>query len=204
MVDGLIGFCYNRSMKKYLFWFVALPLLGGCVFSSPKAPKTWNIEWGKTGVERIEREKLPAVKLMLVDVRAPYNGARLAVLRSDGSIAFDSYNSFAAQPAAILRGAAMDVMESSTAFEAVVSGSSSASAPLAAEIMVSRLALDCQTEGHRDASVLLTIVLVGNRTVLSSASAEASEPVEDGNYSAAFSRAFSRALLTAIGYIDLK
>lgn len=141
---------------------------------------------------------------MLVDVRAPFNGARLAVLRADGSIAFDSYNSFAAQPAAILRGAAMDVMESSAAFEKVVSGSSSASAPLAAEITLNRLALDCRTEGHRDASVSLSLVLVGNRTVLASSSAEAAEPVGGGDYSAAFSRAFSRALSTAIGYIDLK
>ena len=191
-------------MKRFLTVLAVLPLLGGCVFTSPRAPKTWNILWAKSGAERIERDKLPAVKLMLVDVRAPFNGARLAVLRADGSIAFDSYNSFAAQPAAILRGAAMDVMESSAAFEKVVSGNSSASAPLAAEITLNRLALDCRTEGHRDASVSLSLVLVGNRTVLASSSAEAAEPVEGGDYSAAFSRAFSRALSTAIGYIDLK
>lgn len=175
-----------------------LPLAGGCLATAPKAPKTWSIEWSKTGIERTAESKLPAAKLLLVDVRAPYNGSRLAVLRGDGSMAFDSFNSFAAQPASLLRGAAFDVMEASGAFERVVSGGSIASTPLAAEVTVTRLALDCRKLEHRDALVSLTIVLVGNRTVASSASAEASAPVEGGDYSAAFSKAFADAMMSAI------
>ena len=181
-----------------------LPLVGGCLGTAPKAPKTWSVEWTNPSVARIEREKMPAVKLLLVDVRAPYNGNRLAVLRGDGSIAFDSYNSFAAQPAAILRGAAFDALGASGAFERVVSGASSAATPLSAEITVNRLALDCRRSGHRDALVSLTLVIVGNRTVVESASAEASVAVAGGDYSTAFSRAFEDALLSAVRFIAVK
>ena len=97
----------------------AVPLLGGCFADAPKAPKNWSIEWDRTSVERNEKDALPAVKLSQFEVRAPYNGAHLAVLRPDGSIAFDSFNSFAAQPAALLKGAAFDSIEASGVFRGV-------------------------------------------------------------------------------------
>lgn len=182
----------------------ALPLFAGCLGSAPKAPKNWSVEWTKTAVERSEKEALPAVKLTQLDVRAPYNGTNLAVLRSDGSIAFDSFNSFAAQPAALLKGAVFDAVEASCVFSQVVSGNSAAVAPYAMEITVTRLALDCRTEGRRDATVSLTTVLVGSRSVVASASGEAAVPVSEGNLSQAFSAAFAEALISSLRSLDVK
>lgn len=193
-----------NPMKPCVLIAALLPLVGGCLGTAPKAPKTWSVEWTNPALERVERAKMPAVKLLLVDVRAPYNGNRLAVLRADGSIAFDSFNSFAAQPAAILRGAVFDALEASGAFERVVSGSSVAITPLSAEITVNRLALDCRKSNQRDASVSLSLVIVSNRTVVASASAEASAAVAGGDYSTAFSKAFEDALLLAVGSIDIR
>ena len=191
-------------MKLRIVIVALLPLVGGCLGTAPKAPKTWSVEWTNPAVERVERDKMPAIKLLLVDVRAPYNGNRLAVLRADGSIVFDSFNSFAAQPAAILRGAAFDALAASGAFERVVSGASFAITPLSAEITVNRLALDCRKSNHRDALVSLSLVIVGNRSVVASASAEASVTVEGGDYSTAFSKAFEDALLSAVRFIEIK
>ena len=180
-----------------------LPLVCGCLGAAPKAPKNWSIEWAKTSVERSESEALPAVKLVQLDVRAPYNGTHLAVLRQDGSIAFDAFNSFAAQPAAILKGAASDALEASGRFSQVIYGGSAALAPYALEITVTRLALDCR-DGRRDASVALTVVLVGSRNVVASASGEAAVPVAEGNFSQAFSSAFSDALIASVRSLDVK
>ena len=182
----------------------AVPLLGGCFADAPKAPKNWTIEWDRTTVERNERDALPAVKLSQFEVRAPYNGAHLAVLRPDGSIAFDSFNSFAAQPAALLKGAAFDSIEASGVFSRVIAGGSSAVAPYSMEITVTRLALDCRVEPRRDASVALTVVLVGSREVMASAHSEAAVPVADGDFSQAFSAAFAEALVSAVRSLELK
>jgi len=88
-----------------------------------------------------------------------------AVLRSDGSIAFDPRNSFAAAPGSIIK-------------DAVVGRGGEGS------LFVRRLALDCRAEGRRDAVVSLEIVS-GNRA----SKGNAAEPTADGNYSKAFSSA---------------
>ena len=183
---------------------MAIPLLAGCLATAPKAAKNWSIEWVKTAIERGESDTLPAVKLAQLDVRAPYNGAHLAVLRADGSIAFDAFNAFAAQPAALLKGAAFDSLESSGVFSQVIAGNSAALAPYSIEITVTRLALDCRVAERRDASVALTVVLVGSREVVSSAHSEAAMPVEEGNISQAFSAAFAEALVSAVRSLETK
>ena len=55
------------------------------------------------------------------------------------------------------------------------------------------LALDCRAEGRRNAVVSLEIVS-GDRV----SKGDATEPTADGNYSASFSRAFSKAYAHAI------
>lgn len=186
-------------MKKCLSTVLLLPVLAGCLSSAPPAPANWIISWTPpAGTVSGETGARPCVKLLSVDVRAPYNGTRLAVLRADGSVAFDAYNAFAAAPSALLRGAAADVLAASGAFDRVVAPGSTASAPVALELTVTRLALDCRAEGRRDASVALTLTAVANRRVLASAAGEAAVPVPDGDYSAAFSKAFADALFASV------
>jgi ABC-type uncharacterized transport system auxiliary subunit len=187
-------------MKTHLVLIAALPLLAGCLGTAPKAPRNWTVDWSGPSADAAAEAAAgaPSAKLLQLEVLAPYGGTRLAVLRGDGSVAFDHFNSFAAQPASLLKGAAFDVVEQSGVFSRVVRPSSSAAADFALEVTVTRLALDCRAEGRTEASVALSATLVGGRAVVSSARAEASAPVSGGNFSAAFSRAFEESLLAAV------
>jgi len=147
---------YNASMKK-IAAYVSAFLTAGCLGSAPKTPAYWTIEADA------------AEKAASVVVCAPYGGQRLAVLRANGSIAFDPCNSFAASPAAILKDAL------------VARGGSGV-------VTVRKIALDCREAGRRDAVVELDIAL-GDRAASGSASVSAA----DGNYTAAFTRAFAQA-----------
>lgn len=147
-------------MKKFAL-LCLVPVLSGCLGSAPKPPVNWNIE--------VESD----VKVAFATVCAPYGGQRIAVLRPDGSIAFDAFNTFAASPGAILKDAV------------VARGGKGA-------LFVRRLALDCRKQGRRNAVVDLEIT-DGKRTVKGSAS----EPTADGNFTAAFSRAFELAYTKA-------
>ncbi|MBR3956519.1 MAG: hypothetical protein IKJ89_01555 [Kiritimatiellae bacterium] len=147
-------------MKKIAL--LAVPVLAGCLGSAPKPPVTWTID--------VESD----AKVAFAAVCAPYGGQRFAVLRSDGSIAFDPRNSFAAAPGSIIK-------------DAVVGRKGEGS------LFVRKLALDCRAAGRRNAVVSLEVV-VGDRV----GKGEAAEPTADGNYSAAFSHAFSKAYANAI------
>ena len=176
----------------------AVPALAGCLSSAPKAPVNWTIEPVAATVPRVQAQKYGAVRVAQVSVRAPYDGLRLAVLRRDGSVAFDSFNSFASSPSALLRGAAQDVAEASGLFKEVVHQSSSAAAPHVLEVTVTRLALDCRVEGARVATVELTVCLVGGREVVGTARGAGTTPAGSGDYTAAFSSAFTSAMSDAL------
>lgn len=118
-------------------------------------------------------------------------------MRSDGSVAFDPCNSFAAHPAALLKGPAQDVLSASGVFGRVISPGSAASSGISLELTVTKLALDCREKGRRRAVAALTLAAVGNRRVLASAGGECSVPTDGGDYSAAFSTAFANALFDA-------
>ena len=198
------GIIYD--MKMHLVMLAALPVLAGCLGTAPKAPRNWTVDWSGPSAEGVPEvaADAPSAKLLQLDVLAPYGGTRLAVLRGDGSLAFDHFNSFAAQPASLLKGAAFDVLEQSGVFSRVVRPNSSAAADFALEVTVTRLALDCRAEGRVEASVALSATLVGGRAVVSAARGEASAPVSAGNFSAAFSRAFEESLLEAVRSLKVR
>ncbi len=155
-------------MKKFALFLLA-PALAGCLGSAPQPPVNWTIDV-KTDA-----------KVAFATVCAPYGGQRIAVLRPNGSIAFDPYNAFAASPGAILKDAV------------VARGGKGA-------LFVRRLALDCRATGRRDAVVELEIT-DGKKT----AKGSAFESTADGNFSAAFSRAFESAYTKAMeGYLSAK
>lgn len=147
-------------MNKFAVPLFAL-VLAGCLGTPPKPPANWTIEVSS------------GARVASVAVCAPYGGQRFAVLRQDGSIAFDPCNSFAAPPAAILR-------------DSVTSRRGEGA------LTVRRLALDCREKGRRDAVVELEIAL-GDRT----GRGASAEPTADGNYTAAFSSAFEKAFAQA-------
>ena len=187
------------SPMKRIFPFAGfLALVAGCLGSAPKAPVNWTIEPKATTVFRASNPKYGVVRVAQVSVRAPYDGANLAVLRKDGSIAFDPFNAFASHPAAILRGVTCDVVDASGLFARVVPSASGAAAKESLEVTVTRLALDCRTEGVRTASVAVSVTLLSGRDVVAMKSGEGTMPAGDGNYSAAFSSAYTAALAAAM------
>lgn len=171
----------------------------GCLGTGPKAPANWTIEIARAGAAAPAGGSgagLPAVRVASVGVRPPYDGTRLAVLRPDGSIAFDSFNVFAAPPAQILRGTVQDALEAAGA--QTVAANSQAQAAASVEAVVTRIALDCREKDRRDAVVELTLALVEGRRVKASAKGEGRAGTDGGDYSAAFSRAFASAMEAAV------
>lgn len=188
-----------------LVWAMAILPLAGCLTSAePIEPVNWTIAVAeKLGVRNVSESEegdsaKGTVRVSQVSVRAPYDTRQFAILRADGSIAFDAYNQFASSPAALVKSAALDVMNSSEAFRAVVASSSAVRSELSAEITIDTLALDCRTEDERKALVALSLIIVKDREIFASASGSATCDAADGDYSAAFSSAFASAMAKAM------
>ncbi len=190
-------------MKPKTLFLAFLPCLAGCLGPAPTSPESWTIDCAE--LSRLETAFVdePA-RLAQVSVRAPFDDRRFVVLRPDGSLAFDDFNGFAAPPAALIRSAAEDALAASGAFPRIVAANSSAPARYALELCVTRLALDCREEGRRNAVVSLSLTVLDGRTVRSVHRGEAASPTDDGNYSAAFSRALADALAAALAAPPLK
>lgn len=187
-------------MKKcsVLLTSAALAMCAGCLGPAPKVPKMWLVETKVTAVKSTEEPRYGAVRLVRLTVRAPYDRPALAVLRNDGSIAFDPANSFAATPAAMLKGTALDVITSTGIFPLAVEHASSAATKNSLEIAVTQFALDCRTQGLRTASVAVKVMLLEGHNVVAVAEGDGETLAKDGDYSAAFSTAFTSALVQAL------
>ena len=68
-----------------------------------------------------------------------------------------------------------------------------------AEVLVSRMALDCRKEGTRKAVASVRVRLIVDAERAMYAQGEGEADAQDGNYGAAFSSALSAALNSAFG-----
>lgn len=187
----------------------ALALLTGCLSSAPDAPTYWTIAsshsvWPSENISKVSDD----VRIARIDVYAPYNGNRIAVLRPDGSLAFDAFNAFAVAPSSLLKGAAQDAVGRYGYFRHVFASASSAKTRYALEFDVTMLALDCRVAGKYAARVEVTAILLDGREVVGVSTGEAtgrgvtasdSDGTADGDYSEAFSSAFFHAVEDALG-----
>lgn len=174
--------------------------LSGCL-SASRAPEVacWSVEYaGENGAAQIREPRFDVVRVSQVVVRAPYGVKGLAVLRANGTVAFDPYNEYAAGPSALVKGVVEDALSASGLFKAVVGSSSAVRAPLQAEVTVTRLALDCRAEGSRRAVAELDVCLVDGRGIVARAKGAGDADAADGKYGAALSRAVSDALAEAM------
>ena len=173
--------------------------LAGCLTSST-APEVvcWNIEYIGSAQAEKGSPRFGVARVSQVVVRSPYCVKGLAVLRANGTVAFDPYNEYAAGPAAILKGAVQDALAASGLFKEVVESSSSAKSSVLVEVTFTRLALDCRDDGRR-AAVELELRIVGDRDIVARAKGSGEADAADGKYGAAFSRAVSDALSGALG-----
>lgn len=174
--------------------------LAGCL-SSSSAPEVscWSLEYaGGTAASRGASPRFGVVRVALASVRSPYGARGIAVLRADGTVAFDPYNEYAATPSALLKGVVEDALSASGLFKAVVGVASSAGASVSAEVTVTRLALDCRAGGSRRAVAELDVCLIDGRNIVARAKGAGDADAADGRYGAALSRAVSDALSEAL------
>ena len=184
-------------MKK-LIALSLIPILTGCLSASAPRVTQWLLEYkGPVRTTRLVKYEVGRVSQVLV--RSPYNEVGIAVLRADGSMAFDPYNEYVANPTAMLKGFVFDAMNASGLFGTVVNPSSSVRSQALAEVLVSRLALDCRKEGERKAVAAVRVRLIADDGKALYAKGEGEADAKDGNYGAALSDALSTALNTAFG-----
>lgn len=183
-------------MKK-LFALMLVPALAGCFSASPIPVAHWPVDYvgpvsavrsGKFGIGRVSQ----------VVVRAPYNAEGISVLRENGTVEHDAYNEFAALPSTLMKGALLDAMAASGKFKTVVNSSSATITSTSVELMITNLALDCRTKGARRAVVTVILRVLQSGEIVGLEKGEGDADAADGNYGAAFSKAFSSALTSAL------
>jgi len=174
----------------------------GCMSTTPLEVTDWPLEPASRAAVS-EQPKFGPVRLSGVFVHAPYDVRSLAVMRANGSLAFDDYNRFAAAPSQLVRQPALQLLEESGLFQSVIPAPSLAPATLSVELEVSRLALDCRTGGARTATVRLVLRFVDRtKGLVACVRGEGTADAASGNYGAAFSEAFASAFATALGQIQ--
>lgn len=170
----------------------------GCLTSSPPERTDWNVECTGTALRVAVKPKFGVARLSLVEIRAPYAVREFAVMRANGSTAFDQCNTYAASPVQLMKGVAFDSLSKSGLFSAVVGAGSYADHDVDVEVAVTRLALDCREGGARNAVATLSVRLVRSHDIVAyaegSGSADASKPDYSAAFSAAVTAAFSDAL----------
>ena len=186
-------------MKK-LCALLLLPVLAGCLTSTVKPPSYWPVAYSGPKA-KAENAKYGVARAMPVVVRSPYAGSAIAVLRADGTVAFDPLNEFAATPANLCRGVFMDAMAASGLFREVVGPSSIATADVSVEVNVDKLVLDCRQEDQRTAVVEIDLKILKGHSIVASVRGTGTADAADGNYGAAFSGAFANAFVTAFAQL---
>lgn len=175
---------------------VAMSALTGCMTSSVPDVTCWNLEF--SGKQEAPKPRFGIARVSQIVARAPYGGKNLAVLRADGSVAFDHYNEFSAGLVPLLKGVVFDAAKASGAFKGVVGATSSAGSDVFVEVTLTRLALDCREAGSRRAVAEVQVQLVDGRDIVSSATGSGAADAADGKYGSAFSGAVSDALAAAL------
>ena len=180
--------------------FLSLPILAlaGCFTAHLPDVTEWTVESAAKASES-SNPKCGSVRISYVAVRSPYDGRRFVVARPDGSLAFDSFNAFAASPSQLLKGPVLDALAASGRFKAVVEPSSSTVVDGIVEVTVNRLRLDCREKDRRFAEVSISLtVLDASREIVGRATGVGVADAADGKYTAAFSSAFDAAMAEAL------
>jgi len=192
-------------MRQCFYALILASVLTGCLGTAPQAPSYWSIDFFRNDGKDSLCPKLTSetVRIGRVAVSAPYGNSRLVVLRKDGSLAFDAFNSFAASPSALASAAMFDIVESSGCFGRVIRPDSIARSRYTLEFDVTMLALDCRQEGSRNARAVVGVALLDGREIVATARGDGISPAGD-DFSAAFSEALRRGTVSALSALRVK
>lgn len=182
-------------MKKLIALLLA-PVLAGCLTATSPEVSLWNLEYAGCS-HPAQTAKYDVVRISQVLVRSPYNVTGIAVLRSNGSVAFDPCNEYAALPSSLMKGVVFEAMAASGLCRTVINPSSSATSSASLEVMATKLALDCRQEGERKAVASVRVRIVAADGAASYAQGDGEFDAKGGNYGAALSAALSTALNSA-------
>jgi len=199
-----IGGWKVRSVKPNFTFYIlnlAFALASGCLVSAPPQPKSWVVSAPRKPSLEVNVTKV--ARLGSLSVAAPYDKPAMAVRRKDGSIAFDAYNVFATSPSSLLRAPLATLLGDGGHFGRILPSSSTARTGTTVEAVVNDLSLDCREEGRRIARVSLSLAVVENREVKEFLDGDGEADVADGDYSAAFSAAFEKAVSMALAGASL-
>ena len=194
----------EHEAQFYILHFtfaLALTLASGCLVSAPPQPKSWVVSVPRKPSLEVNVTKV--ARLGSLSVAAPYDKPAMAVRRKDGSLAFDAYNVFATSPSSLLRAPLAVMLSENGRFGRILPSSSTARTGTTVEAVVNDLSLDCREEGRRIARVSLSLAVVENREVKEFLDGEGEADVAEGDYSAAFSAAFEKAVSTAMAGASL-
>ena len=186
----------ERVVKGLFMMALPAALLSGCLSSAPPPPKSWVVSASRSANAELMIDRV--VRLGSITVVAPYDKSALTVKRKDGSVAFDAYNVFASSPSALLRAPLAALIEDDGRLGRVLASSSSVRTQSMLEAVVTDLSLDCREEGKRIAKVAISIAVIENREIKMFLDGTGSADAASGDYSAAFSDAFSKAVSEAM------
>ncbi len=191
------------AKHNFTFYILNLTfaLVSGCLVSAPPQPKSWVVSAPRKPSLEVNVTKV--ARLGSLSVAAPYDKPAMAVRRKDGSLAFDAFNVFATSPSSLLRAPLAALLSENGRFGRILPSSSTARTGTTVETVVNDLSLDCREEGRRIARVSLSLAVVENREVKEFLDGEGEADVADGDYSAAFSAAFEKAVSTAMAGASL-
>lgn len=192
-----------RIMKNIMLF--AMPfLLSGCFsFSSVPDVRAWFISESEGVATNAKKDALFKVtRLGTIAVASPYEKSSIVVLRENGSLAYDAYNVYPSAPSSMVRQPLKRLLSDDGRFGVVVGQTSIASADAVVEATITKLALDCTEKGMRMAKVAVELNVIqvkgAKREVTATAVGEESASALSGNYSEAFSTAFSNASKEAL------
>jgi len=184
-------------MRVRVLAFLSLALLTGCFSARVPEASNWLLAPSASERPAVESPLFGEARLAVVFVRSPYDGKSITVLRPDGSVAFDPYNQFAALPAALIKGTALDILRRTGLFKGVQPSITTADVKTTLELVIDQFALDCRQDGSRKAVADLTLIMIERRQVIAARRGSAMVDAKDGNYSVAFGKAFTQALASA-------
>ena len=195
---SLVDYQMNMKTSTSAFSAFILALLAGCLTTTPPPQSDWNIECSERAACLAETPKFGVAKLALVEVRAPYSVREVAVLRADGSMAFDQFNMYAASPVQLIKSVSFAALERSGLFKAVVGSSSSADSDVEIEVAVTKLALDCREDGVRRAVAEISLRLVRAHAIVGYAKGLGSADASGANFASSVSDAVTAAFANAM------
>lgn len=194
---AIARFWYNMRMKISLF-ALSLSLLTGCLTATVPDVSYWTVTPPEASVSAATNT-FGVVRVSQVLVRAPYDSRQLVVRRTDGSLAFDPYNQFAALPSQLFKAPVIAAISRSGLCTAAVDASSSVRTDFLAEAVVTDLALTTTPSGALKANVAVLVRMLDRQRALASVASGVGEAdVTDGSYTEAFSAAFGTAIRKAL------